>query len=100
MASGKPFTPIAGSYFTPEGYVPLYGAINSERLPLYERLDFSVSKSYSVGKRVSMIVFLGVTNAMNRKNVFAYAYSSDYSQHRPAEGAQERAFYFGTSFQR
>jgi vitamin B12 transporter len=100
VASGKPFTPIVDSLATPEGFVPLYGAINSERLPRYERLDFSVSKSYSVAKKASMIVFLGVTNVMNRKNVFAYAYSADYSQRRPAEGSQGRAFYFGTSFQR
>ena len=100
MASGKPFTPIAGSSDTPEGLIPLYGAIDSQRLPLYERLDFSVSKSYSVAKKVSMILFLGVNNVLDRKNVFAYAYSSDYSQRRPAEGSQGRAFYFGTSFQR
>jgi hypothetical protein len=100
VASGKPFTPIVGSFDTPEGFVPLYGAINSQRLPRYERLDSSLSKSYSVAKKVSMILFVGVTNVMNRKNVFAYAYSSDYSQHRPAEGSQGRAVYFGVSFQR
>ena len=100
MASGKPFTPVESSFATPEGYVPVYGAINSRRLPLYQRMDLSASKSVAVANKISMILFVGLTNVMNRKNVFAYAYNADYSQHRPAEGAQTRAVYFGASFQR
>jgi hypothetical protein len=100
VASGKPFTPVVGSYDTPNGLVPIYGPINSERLPLYQRLDFSLSKSFSVARKVSMIVYLGVTNVMNHYNVFAYAYSSDYSRRSPAEGAWGRNFYFGMTFHR
>ena len=100
LASGKPFTPVTGSVATPEGYYPVFGSINSDRLPLYQRLDLSVSKTHSLGHKAAMILYLGVTNALNHRNVFAYSYSSDYSQRHRAEGAWGRVFYFGVSFQR
>jgi hypothetical protein len=100
IASGKPFTPVTGSVATPEGYYPVFGPINLDRLPLYQRLDLSLSKTHSLGHKAAMIPYLGVTNALDHRNVFAYSYSSDYSQRHPAEGAWGRVFYFGVSFQR
>jgi hypothetical protein len=99
-ASGKPFTPVVGNSNTPRGFVPIYGPINSGRLPVYQRVDLSLSKNCSVGGKVAMVLYLGAANIMNHKNVFAYAYSSDYNQRYPAEGAWGRNFYFGASFQR
>jgi hypothetical protein len=100
LASGKPFTPIVGSFTTRGGAVPVYGSINADRLPVYQRLDLSLSKTVAVSGKAGMIFYFGVANATNHRNVFAYAYSADYTQRRPAEGAWARAFYFGTTFQR
>ncbi|MGA2261128.1 MAG: TonB-dependent receptor [Acidobacteriota bacterium] len=100
IASGKPFTPVVGSLMTPGGFLPVFGPINSGRLPLYQRLDFSLSKSCTVAREIAMILYLGATNVMDHKNVLGYVYSSDYSHRSPAEGAWGRTFYFGMSFQR
>ena len=100
VASGKPFTPIVAGLPTPGGIVPMYGAINSGRLPLYQRLDLSLSKTCSLSRKVAMVLYFGIANATNHRNVFAYAYNTTYTQHVPAEGAWQRAFYFGTTFQR
>lgn len=92
-ASGKPTTPVAGATETAEGFVPIYGAINSDRLPRYARLDFS--SSY---RRRSLIYILGITNVLARRNAFEYAYSRDYSEKRPVVSAAPRSVYVALSW--
>src|SRR5262249_34338018 len=43
LASGKLDTPVVGAIATPVGYLPQFGALNSERLPAYERTDLTIS---------------------------------------------------------
>lgn len=59
-AAGRPFTPVAGSIATPAGYQPIWAAINSDRLPRYERLDLSISWLRSVGM-TTMTIFASPT---------------------------------------
>jgi outer membrane receptor protein involved in Fe transport len=41
--TGSPYTPVVGTGFYPDGRVrPIYGSINSERVPNYHRLDLRV----------------------------------------------------------
>jgi len=99
-AAGHPFTPVNGVIATPNGYEPIWGPINSERLPRYGRWDLSVSKLQSFGARVRAVFFVSLDNATNRANVLDYAYSPDYSTRRPIRGASPRTFYVGCSITR
>jgi hypothetical protein len=99
VASGKPFTPIVGGRAMAGEFVPVFGPVNSERLPLYQRLDLNFSHSRSIEGKASLILYLGVTNALDHKNVFQYFYSPDYRQRVPAQGTWGRAFYVGMSVQ-
>ena len=90
-ASGRPFTPVVAARPGELGYVPVYGAINSDRAPRYERLDFGIDILTPLGP----ILFAAVTNALGRENVLDYAYSSDYTERRPVAVALPRAVYFG-----
>ncbi|HYC93103.1 MAG TPA: TonB-dependent receptor, partial [Thermoanaerobaculia bacterium] len=87
-ASGRPATPVTAAIETAQGFVPVYGAINSDRLPRYERVD--LSSSY---RRRSLIYILGVSNILARENAFEYAYSRDYSEKRPVVSAAPRSVY-------
>ena len=90
-------TPVAGAVATANGYEPIWGPINSERLPRYERLDLSVSTVRTLGARTSAVFFASVDNVLARQNFFEYAYSADYTSRRPVLGAAPRSFYVGCS---
>ena len=90
-ASGRSFTPVVAARSGERGYVPVYGAINSERAPRYERLDLGIDVVTPFGP----ILFAAVTNALGRQNVLDYAYSPDYGERRPVAIALPRAVYFG-----
>ena len=100
LSSGKPDTPVVGATATTAGYVPIYGAINSERLPRYERTDLTVSYlTQMLGSR-STILFASVGNLFARRNFFEYAYTPDFSQRRPVTSAAPRVVYFGITLTR
>ena len=78
------------------GLEPVFGPINSQRAPRYERLDLSVDVVTEVG-RAPVVLFGGVTNVLDRYNVLAYAWSPDYRERRPVTSATPRAIYAGFS---
>ena len=82
---------LSDAIATPDGYEPIWGPINSERLPRYERLDLSVSTSRTFGARTSGVFFASVDNATDRNNFFEYAYSADYSTRHPVARRDRRA---------
>ena len=92
-ASGRPFTPVVAARRGGRGYVPVYGAINSQRVPRYERLDLSVNVVTPVG----LILFAAANNVLGRPNVLDYAYSPDYADRRPVASTLPRSVYFGTT---
>ena len=94
-ASGHPHTPIVGGEMTNYGYAPVYGAINSERLPPYIRADANVSYRSHIGSDFTVIYFAAVSNVTARENFSDYAYSTDYSRRTPIVSAHPRSFYFG-----
>lgn len=99
-AAGRPDTPAIGATLTPQGYEPIWGPINSERLPRYERVDLSVSYLSTVGLRTSLVVFASVDNVGDHFNFFDNVYSADYSTRHPVAGAAPRSFYVGCSITR
>jgi len=75
--SGSLYTPITGSYVETDGRVrPRYGALNSQRLPVYHRLDLRMD--YRLSPRLTGYVEL--INAYNHANISGYSYNADYSQ--------------------
>ena len=100
VASGKPFTPIVGGVGPAGRMVPIFGPINSDRLPLYQRLDVNVSHSRAIKSKASVILYVGLTNLLNHENVFEYVYSADFRERAPAPGSWRRAVYFGVTVQR
>ncbi len=73
--TGAPTTPVVGTGFFPDGRVrPIYGAINSQRVPSYHRLDLRVDHPFSP----HLTGYAEIINAYARKNVAGYSYSPDY----------------------
>lgn len=73
FGSGKPYTPFQGTYNYPllNGdfrTVPVYGNINSARLPAYHRLDLGVSYNFTLQNIKGNIQF-SCFNIYNRKNI-------------------------------
>jgi vitamin B12 transporter len=98
-AAGRPHTPIVDAVRSGDRFVPVFGPLNSERFPRYERLDLSVSRLVPVGPGVA-VFFASLDNALGRANFFEYAYTSDYSSRRPVVSASPRSFYIGVTFRR
>ena len=82
--TGNPYTPVLGTSGTyPDGRPrPLYGAVNSERLPNYHRLDLRLEHSilHSTWKATT---FIEIINAYGNKNVAGYDYGPNYNKKDP-----------------
>jgi TonB dependent receptor/TonB-dependent Receptor Plug Domain len=73
--TGQPYTPVVGTSFYPDGRVrPVYGTINSVRVPDYHRLDLRADVKFSK----NFTAYAELINAYFRKNVAGYSYSPDY----------------------
>ncbi len=81
LVSGSPYTPVTGSIFDAATgtYVPVYGAVNSARLPTFEELDVRVDRTW-IYRTWRLTLYLDVENATNHANVEGLQYSADYSQ--------------------
>lgn len=98
-AAGRLHTPIVGADRTGDRLTPVFGAINSERLPRYERLDLSASWLVPAGAG-AMVFFASIDNALGRLNFFDYRYSPDYTSRQPIVPTSQRSVYVGATFRR
>lgn len=83
--SGAPVTPVLGAMPDPDrqdGFLPEYGALNSERLPEYFRTDLRLD--WHTGWRDTTVYF-EIVNATDHENVAGYEYSRDYSERKNIE---------------
>ncbi len=96
-ATGRPVTPVTGAVPAEAGgyYLPVQGPVGSERLPAFQRLDGSLSYLRPFGRGHQAVLFLAVSNLLNRANVLDYDYSLDYSERRPRATRFRRSVYFG-----
>ena len=77
--TGAPRTPILGGQSASDGSIePFYGALMSERLPAYSRVDARVMR-YLRFPGVLVTSFLEVLNATGRPNVSTFTYDPTYS---------------------
>ncbi len=73
--TGSPYTPVVGTGLFPDGRVrPVYGQLNSHRVPNYHRLDLRADVRYTE----RLTAYFELINAYARKNVAGYSYSPDY----------------------
>ena len=92
--SGAPVTPIYGGRPNPDipdGYLPEYGDLNSDRLPSYFRTDIRLD--WNTGWRDTLLYF-EIINLTTHENVLRYEYSRDYSERKNIEQLP-RFFSFG-----
>ncbi|HEX2190898.1 MAG TPA: TonB-dependent receptor [Longimicrobiaceae bacterium] len=82
--TGRPFTPVVGTEADPGrggALRPVYGAVHSERLPAYVRLDGRVTR-YVTLPGGSGVVYLEMLNLLDRENFAAYTYDAAYRERR------------------
>ncbi len=82
LHSGSPYTPVHGSFEDPQiagHYEALYGDVNSERLPVYNRLDLRIDRKLMTRGIFKLTGYLELLNVLDTKNVSGYDYNKDYS---------------------
>jgi hypothetical protein len=99
-AVGRPFTPIVGAVETDRGFVPRYGAIDSQRLPDTLRTDLSLSRPFMLGQSIHAIAYLGINDVFDRDDVTDYVHNTDFTQRRPARDGFGRSLYVGVTLMR
>ena len=87
LVSGEPTTPVTGSVFdTRSGvYLPIYGATNSVRDPLFHQLDIRLEKAWKFGA-FTLAPYLDVQNVYNAKNPEGRGYNYDYTAREDVSG--------------
>ncbi len=81
-ASGKPYTPIVGTYEDPADsrVRPVYGDLFSERLPDYFTLNLKLAQEIAMKDGSSLTWSFELMNATNHENVSEIRYDDDYRQ--------------------
>lgn len=83
LASGIPYTPVLSrSVDSASGrWTPVFGATNSQRLPLYDRLDFRLEKRWDAEASWwrSVTAYVELINALDAENITSVTYEDDYS---------------------
>ncbi|MBI5207672.1 MAG: TonB-dependent receptor [Candidatus Firestonebacteria bacterium] len=79
--TGKPYTPIISREYDTalQRWIPQEGGTNSDRFPLYHRLDFKIARHFEK-KRTETTAYLDIINFYNAKNVFDYSWNEDYTK--------------------
>ena len=80
-ATGNPRTPVVGAVKDEltDSYVPLFGAVNSERLAPFFQVDVRVDKIW-VFDNWSLNLYLDVQNVTNARSVEGTQYNYNFSQ--------------------
>ena len=81
ITSGSPTTPVVDRVYDADLdlYRPIYGAVNSERNPLFHQLDLRVEKQWRRGWG-NVAAYLDVQNAYNARHVEGRAWNYDYTR--------------------
>ena len=96
FATGRPYTPLEGRAWDDDGQDcrPVWGAPYSARYPAYQRLDLNGNFSLSMFNRL-VILYFGVTNLLNNKNILRYDYSDQYASRREQSSIFGRTVFLG-----
>jgi len=85
--SGQPTTPVMGAIYDSDidSYLPINGAVNSERLPGHHQIDLRVDHFWRF-EDWTLSAFLDVSNVYLNAKVEQYQYSYDYAQREEITG--------------
>ena len=74
-----PRTPVVGTFYDArrDTVQPLFGSLNSTRIPSFFSLDLRVAKKFKIDV-FELETFLDVQNASNRENPEELVYARDY----------------------
>lgn len=98
-ATGRPYTRVVSATFNPfeNVYAPSFGPPMGDRVPPLIRLDANISRIVSLGPKAFVVFYASVNNLLDRKNVYQYTYTRDYSQRITIPSLFNRSFYFGAT---
>jgi TonB family protein len=87
FSSGNPRTPITGARRDDltDVFIPIFGPVNSDRLPNFHQLDIRVDKNF-VFDAWSLNVYLDLTNAYNNPAKEGILYNYNYTESAFLEG--------------
>jgi TonB family protein len=87
LISGNPTTPVIGAAYLAsiDSYLPMYGATNSDRAPLFAQLDLRIDKVWTYD-RWTLNAYLDVLNATNHRSVEGVAFNYDFTRQARIEG--------------
>lgn len=95
---GLAYTPIRGSFTTPDQIIPLWGEYGAAHYNAYQTLDLSYNKVWFLGERSMLILFASVRNILDRQNQNRAIYAEDYSHRTQWRHYGRRVFYLGVSY--
>lgn len=82
VRNGQKYTPIIGLRENENfagHFLPVYGPLNSKKLPTYSRLDLRAEYKFQLWNLEAAWTF-DIINALNSKNIEGYAYAPDGSE--------------------
>jgi vitamin B12 transporter len=100
ISTGKSYTPVTGSYYDSSLsiYAPIDGIYNSDRFPVYQRMDANLQYVFFIFGRFAVGV-IALNNLLNNRNLYGYTYNSDYTQKLKIYYTNRRIVYLGLGFQ-
>jgi TonB family protein len=87
FSSGNPLTPIVGARRDDgtDVFIPVFGPVNSQRLPNFNQLDIRVDKNF-IFDQWSLDLYVDLTNAYNNPAKEGILYNYNYSESAFLEG--------------
>ena len=82
--SGNPFTPVVNRIYSLDKreFTPIYGPVDSARLPGFFSLDARIDKQWTFG-RWDFSMYLDLQNATNAQNPEVMSWNYDFSEETP-----------------
>ncbi|MEK7766377.1 MAG: hypothetical protein AAB368_09075, partial [bacterium] len=85
LASGTPYTPVTGKTTDTAGNAfPVFGPVNSARLPPYARLDLRTEAEFRF-EGFTVTPYVELLNATDHENLAVVVWSANYSGERRVE---------------
>jgi len=81
-ATGAPRSPVIGAFFDEKDdrHQPIFGSLNSERLPDFWQLDLRLDRRFALSHAALLLSYLELLNVTNHANAEEYIYSEDYAR--------------------